>query len=384
MLIKSIQIKNFRNLDFSGKFSNGVNVIVGKNGVGKSNFLDSLYYLSYTKSFKKYSERNNISYSKDVDFALIEAKIEAKRINKELKIIFSLDTNGFERKRLEIDKRVKSRGNFMGNLYLSLFAPHNINLLSGTPEMRRDELDDFISVVDHNYERCLSEYKQVVRNRNQILGRVRDGKSQVKELEFWTEKMIVLGSEVLKIRNDILKEFMPFIKDEAEVFEKHLTGLIIKYTSKIDLENGNIKDNFNQKVTENFEKEIIVGRCLYGPHRDDYDFIAGDKNLKIFASRGQQRIATMIFKTAMWHYFLDIKKVRALLLLDDIMSELDPENKKKVEKMVDRLATQTFITATDKDELINDVIECRMCDIEAFYDKLGEKLTEETNKIVDK
>lgn len=357
MLLKSIQIKNFRNLNLSTEFPKDVNIVVGSNGVGKSNFLDAIYYLAYTKSFKKYSERNNITFNGQVDFASIEANLATKKINKELKVIFSIDSNGFERKRLEIDKRVKSRSNFIGNLYLSLFAPHNINLLGGTPEMRRDELDDFISVVDRNYDRFLSEYKQVVRNRNQILGRVRDGKSQTSELQFWTDKMIVLGSEILKTRAEIFKEFKPFIKREADVFEKQLSGLEIQYISKIDLLNGDIKDNFKKKVSENFEKEVIVGRCLYGPHRDDYDFISDDKNLKIYASRGQQRIATMIFKTAMWHYFLDIKKVRALLLLDDIMSELDPENKKNVEIMVNRLSTQTIITATNKTEFSNSLLK---------------------------
>jgi len=357
LLLKSIQIKNFRNLNLETNFSPSINIIVGANGSGKSNFLDSIFYLAFAKSFKKYSERNNITYNDKVDFASITAKSERKKTLLELKVVFSIDSNGFERKRLEVNKKLKQKADFIGNIYLSLFAPHNINLLGGTPEMRRDELDDFISVVDKQYLKSISEYKQVLNNRNHLLPRVRDGLASKKELDFWTEKLIELGAYILDCRRSIIDEFQGFVRNEAEVFEKQLKNLEIHYKSRILSEGKDSLSSFQQIINDNYDKELIVGKSLYGPHRDDYDFISGGKDLKIYASRGQQRIVTMIFKTAMWHYFVDVKKVRALLLLDDIMSELDNDNRKKVEKMIEMLATQTFITSTSSKGFTTKLVE---------------------------
>lgn len=357
MLLKSVQIKNFRNLNIDAQFQPGINIILGLNGAGKSNFLDSLYYLAFAKSFKKYSEKNNITYLKPAEFASIESLIENDQGASNLKIVFSNDLNGFERKRLEVNKRGKARNLFTGNLYLTLFAPHNINLLGGTPEMRREELDDFIGAVDRKYENDLSEYKRVIRNRNMVLSRIGENRAERRELAFWNDKMIELGSYVLGKRKEIVAEFTPFIKKEANEFERQLEKLELHYSSKIDLENDDIRTTYQRKIDENSDKEIMVGKSLYGPHRDDYDFISEGKNLKIYASRGQQRIATMIFKTAMWHYMLDVNNIKAILLLDDIMSELDPENKERIEHMVNTLDTQTVITATNKNEFTYSLLE---------------------------
>lgn len=357
MIINSVQIKNFRNLNIATPFTQGINIVLGRNGAGKSNFLDSIHYLAFANSFKKFSEKNNLTFNDEVDFATIESNIALDEGIKNLKIIFSKDTNGFERKRLEINQIGKSKSNFIGNLFLILFAPHNINLLSGSPEIRRDEMDEFISVVDRDYEKTLSEYKRVIRNRNMVLGKVAEGRAQKSELNFWTENMIELGAYILQKRKDILLEFKPFIVKEANEFEKQLEKLEIHYLSKISLEGDDIKSTYQQKINDNIEKEIIVGKSLYGPHRDDYDFISEGKNLKVYASRGQQRIATMIFKTAMWHYLLDVNNVKAILLLDDIMSELDESNKSKVEKMINLLDTQTIITATHESEFTDKLIK---------------------------
>lgn len=357
MVITEIQLKNFRNLNLSFLPSAGYNLVLGENGSGKSNLLDAIYHLALVKTFKPYSLKNNIDFRTEADFAIISTKMNLDGRSKDLKIVFSASDLG-ERKRLELNAKPTVRSRFIHNLDVVLFAPHNINLLIGSPDLRREELDDFASVCDYKYAIYIQEFKEIIRNRNRLLKAIFEGKAQESQLGYWDGRMLDLGSYLIAMRILIMNRLRPLILELAEqYFKGELEQLELNYLSKLyepdpdgptDLESirSGVLAKYRHKVNNGREKEINSRQSQYGPHKDDFEILHQGNDLKVFGSRGQQRIATFLLKLAMWYYLAELKKDRPVILLDDLMSELDSRNRSLVEKIITTINTQTFITTT--------------------------------------
>lgn len=335
----------------------GFNLILGENGSGKSNLLDAIYHLSLGKTFKPYALTQNINYKTAADFALINSAISNDEQLKELKIIFALQ-NESERRRLEVDAKPTTKAKFTQHLLVILFAPHNINLIIGTPDIRRAELDDFASLCDYKYAVYIQEYLQVVKNRNRLLKNIAAGEAQVKQLDYWNERLIGLGSYVITKRLLILEELIPEVIRLANTyFGDEFNDVSIHYLSRFtqaEYKKGlsfatlqtTIANYFEQLLITGIDKEINSKQTLYGPHKDDFEFMLEGKDMKLFASRGQQRIVSFLFKLASWTYLAKLKNTKPIILLDDVMSELDSKNRVLLEEIIQSLKTQTFITTT--------------------------------------
>jgi DNA replication and repair protein RecF len=371
MIVRELELKNFRNLNIKLAPSPSFNLITGNNGSGKSNLLDCLYYFALAKSFKPYALKNNINIKQVVDFGLISAKVNNDDLIKQLKIVFSHSGEESEHKRFEVNEKPTTKAKFTSHLYVILFAPHNINLVVGTPQLRREEFDDYCSICDFKYALDLEEYEGVIKNRNRLLRAINEGKANIMQLPYWNEKLIDLGSKLIYQRQNIINALNPIIyRFSKEYLKPELKDFKLSYISKfVDKDNDNesesikpeekefgielnvIKKRFAQKIAGNQDTEIAVKQTLYGPQKDDYAFILSDQyDLKTFGSRGQQRMITLILKLAMWEYLFLMKESKPIILLDDIMSELDEGNKKILEKIVERLECQTFITTTHEND----------------------------------
>lgn len=347
MVIRKLELKNFRNLNIALDPSSGFNLILGQNGVGKSNMLDALYHLALVKSFKPYTQRNNVNFNAK-DFASIKAELDQEGLNKELKIVFSLSEDS-ERKRLEVNSKPTTRSRFINNLTLILFAPHNTNLLVSTPDVRRSELDDFGSAVDFKYAMKLAEYRNVIRTRNSLLKVVSEGFGKLSELDYWDNKLAQLGGELILMRQELFMLLQPLIKElSSKQFDSELSNIIINYESK--LKGDDPIRIMSEKIMQNRNKEIAAGQSLYGPHKDDFNITSNDKDLKLYGSRGQQRIATLLLKLAMWRYLEQLRQIKPVILLDDAMAELDDENRSKLQDIISDLEAQTFIATTHKED----------------------------------
>ncbi|HOY46491.1 MAG TPA: DNA replication and repair protein RecF [Candidatus Dojkabacteria bacterium] len=347
MIIRKLELKNFRNLDIAIEPSSGFNLILGQNGVGKSNLLDALYHLALVKSFKPYTSRNNVNFNSQ-GFASIKAELDQDGLSKELKIVFSVNEDS-ERKRLEVNSKPTTRSRFINNLTLILFAPHNTNLLVSTPDVRRSELDDFGSAVDFKYAMKLAEYKNVLRTRNSLLKVVSEGFGKLSELDYWDNKLAQLGGELVILRQELFMLLQPLIKElSSKQFDTELSNIVINYESK--MKGDDPVKIMSEKITLNRNKEIGAGQSLYGPHKDDFNISSNEKDLKLYGSRGQQRIATLLLKLAMWRYLEQLKQVKPIILLDDAMAELDDENRLKLQDILSGLKAQTFIATTHKED----------------------------------
>lgn len=357
MIISKIQFKNFRNLNLTYEPSPGFNLILGENGAGKSNLLDAIYHLALGKTFKPYAITNNINLKSKAEFALISSEINDKDSSKELKIIFATKDDQ-ERKRLEVNTKPTTRAKFTQNLDVILFAPHNINLLIGTPDIRRSEIDDFASLCDYKYATYIHEYQNIVRNRNRLLKSIALGEASIKQLSYWNSKLITLGSYIIVKRLTILDILKPLIKALADTYFKgELDGLELNYLSKFMIPDLDLKQSetdlireiaavYDTFLTAGIDKEINSKQSQYGPHKDDLEMRHEGNDLKLFGSRGQQRLATFMLKLAMWQYLGDLKHHKPIILLDDVMSELDARNRLRLEQIIANMGTQTFITTT--------------------------------------
>jgi DNA replication and repair protein RecF len=363
MLLKRLKLKNFRNLDGEFELSDKVNVIVGENGIGKTNFLEAVTYLASGKSFRTNAETNVVKkdYSSRIP-QMIFARIEGELIdgigNKSTReIIFEKTetTNGNGcKKTLKIDGTRKSLSLFTESFHTVVFSPNTINLVIDSPSVRRRDLDDFLSVLDEKYLGIITEYKKVLRSRNKVLEAILQRKSQRSELKFWNDKLVDLGAKVIYKRIQLLKKInTEILKLARNVFNLEVDELKVDYVSKFSKieELEKIAYALENKLNTNIDKEVNAGITLYGPQRDDLRFLLNGDDLKEFGSRGQQRLNAFIYKLSQWDVLRKKDETRPLLLLDDIFSELDERVCRNVSKLITDLDVQTLLTTTHKEHV---------------------------------
>jgi len=345
LIIEQLQLKNFRNLNLTVDFSTQVNFIIGQNASGKSNFLDALNFLYRGESFKPFGDTENINWDEKNDFALLTAKFQEN--SNAYKVVFSPGTNTNIKKFL-INEKSTTRKNFIKNKSVVVFSPHHLNIIAGVPEDRRSDLDKFLIQIDFHYENILKRYKQIITNRNRLLEKIQAGFANESELIFWNEKLVEAGSLIIQKRLQLFQEFDPVLDASAEELFHAKGDFTLSYHSKIAIRDNDIstiEQSFAAKLAENSYKEIAAGRTLYGPQRDDWEMHLDGNSIKIYASRGQQRIASLILKYAQWKFLSEKTEQTPVILLDDIFSELDQENAANLKNFFLKLDTQLFFTS---------------------------------------
>ncbi len=324
MFLKNLSLQNFRNYsNLSLEFDKRPTVLLGNNAVGKSNLLESIYFLSTTKSARAEIDSELIKGGEE--FARVEAKlIDNSQLTMEnstqLEITLQ-NSDGFS-KRVEVNGVGRRVVDFIGNLPAVIFSPADINMITGSPSLRRWHLDLCLSQVDPTYKKSLTLYEQVLVNRNKILKRIREGEGGMEELIYWTSELLKYGTVV----TDGRKAFL----ESINIQETPLGKFTFEY-----LQNILTKERLEQYSG----REIASASTLIGPHRDDFKVLMGSRNLAHFGSRGEQRIATLAFKLAQLEYMALVLGKRPTLLLDDVFSELDAKHRKQVVEIVSRQQT---------------------------------------------
>lgn len=319
MTIKQLKLLNFRNysslnLSFDGRPT----ILLGNNAAGKSNLLESIYFLSTTKSARAENETELIKIEEEV------ARVEGVVTEGEDKIqlLITLSTNQEFKKRVQVNRVGRRVVDYVGNFPVVLFSPIDINMVIGSPSLRRWHLDLSLVQVDSQYKRALTLYEQVLTNRNKVLKRIKDGEGRMDELDYWTNELVKDGEIVSSAR----KAFLEAMNN----FQSPL---------------GSFKFEFKQnlltrdRLYEYSSREIAAGATLIGPHRDDFVVEQDGRNLSHFGSRGEQRTATLAFKLATLEYMTLTKEKRPVLLLDDVFSELDASHRAHIVEVVGRQQT---------------------------------------------
>lgn len=351
MRIDHLKLNKFRNYDkLDIKFNDNLNIIIGNNAQGKTNILEAIYFLSITKSFLSVNDKNCMK--RDEVFTKIEADVINNDKKKKLSLI--INDNG---KRLEINNnQIKKHSEYIGNLKIIIFNPDNIRLIKDAPGNRRKFLNIEISQLYGRYINILNEYNVVLKQRNEYLKYIKNGRPNEIYFSILNEKFVELAYEIYKYRIDFINNLNKYIGNIYKEISNY-DGLYINFIPSIDINDiDNFKNNMLNKLKNNYEREIIYGNSLYGPHRDDFSFKLDDNDLLLYGSQGQLKMAILALKLAEIDVFYDVSGEYPVLLLDDLFSELDVFKRNKVINYLNR-DIQTIVTTTDLDNINNELIK---------------------------
>ncbi len=336
MYIKNIQLRNFRNYENAYiEFNPSINLITGANAQGKTNLLESLVYLSLTRSHRIVDDKKLIC--NDEMFAAIDCKF-VDTDEKDIEVI--IHPNG---KTLMVHKRpLKKSSEFIGLLNVVLFSPDDLRIFNDQPKERRRVMNQEITKVSTKYLLSLNQYQMYLKDRNALL------KSEKIDLNY----LDILDEQIAKVEAHIIRERRKFIEVIQSVISKiyqELSGSQIKlevmYKTFVE-DTEKLEEKILEIHRESHQKDMEYHITKVGIHLDDLIFKMDDQNLIYFASQGQKRMVMLSFKLALLNYIKLMTKKQPILLLDDVLSELDYSRQKKLLQMVQR-DFQCIITTTE-------------------------------------
>ena len=353
MFLKSIKIRNFRNYeDLTLDFFKGVNIIYGNNAQGKTNLLESIYFLSFSKSHRSFIDNSLINEKYN------EAYISGKLLKDDVEYKLEIGIDN-KKKKLKIDQNeIKKISDYISLSNIIIFYPEDLNLIKGSPKERRHFLNSEISQIYSNYLDVIGDYNKLLKMRNDYLKKMQLGELvDFNYFDILSKYFIAKATDIYIMRNKFVNRLNEFNRS-IYLDILGVDGFHIKYVT--DLKEINNHDDVEKELMRISElqksNEIKYGKTLFGPHRDDIEFYLLDKNLKQYGSQGQQRIAILSLKLAELEIFKKYKKIKPILLLDDVFSELDDIKKNNLLKYISS-DLQVFITTTDLNNINKDLLK---------------------------
>jgi len=335
MYIKQLSLQNFRSYSKSDfNFSKDITLIVGPNTSGKTNFMEAIFFLSFGKSFRTDKDEQAIRFGEEVSRLSAQLNNEIK-----LEVVIASERfrGGVKQKKYMVNGVNKRRLDFVGNLVAVLFSPLDLDMIVGSPILRRNFLNSVLEAVDVDYRIFYLEFTKALRQRNALLEKAREtGIRDEKQFEYWDNILIKSGQNVIQKREELIK-FMN--NSQKEIFD----FMMIYDKSIISKE----------RLWQYKEQELGAGVTLVGPHRDDFSISMFDNlsqtthDVKFFGSRGQQRLVVLQLKLLELEFIAQKIGQRPILLLDDIFSELDSNHINLVLDIINK--QQTIITTTHKE-----------------------------------
>ncbi|MBQ9019522.1 MAG: DNA replication/repair protein RecF [Bacilli bacterium] len=345
MKITKINLVGFRNyLNTTIEFGNHMNIFVGDNAQGKTNILEGITILALTKSHRIGISPNIIMFGKD--------KCKLSGIVKKEKIISKLEIEiSDENKKLKINKTdIKKVADYISHLNIIIFTPDDLEIIKGSPNVRRNLLNIQLSQISKDYLKYYNEYNKLLKTRNEYLKILFNNSiADATYLDIVTDKLIEKAILIYQKR----KEYIEYINLNINKYYKEIgndDGLSIKYIPNINIEeydSESIRKKMKHTYKKNYLKELNYGMTMYGPHRDDFYFEYSNNDLKYYGSQGQQKLAILSFKLAEIPIFNEFCGTLPVLLLDDIFSELDIKKRNKLLKIINNDEIQSIITTTD-------------------------------------
>lgn len=354
MFLKELKIENFRNISKQNLvFNKNINIFIGNNAQGKTNIIESIYFLAITKSHRTNNELNLIKQNEL--YTKIVGKYANDNINSELSIL--LNEKG---KKVTINNVPQKKiSNYLSIFNVILFCPDDLEIIKGSPSIRRKYLNIELSQLENKYLIILKEYNQILKQRNEYLKQKSNAQFDKKYFDVITENLIDKNIQLIKYRYDFINEINKYL---SNIFYK-ISGkknLSIKYKSFIleeEINQPNIKEILIKKYNLNFTNELLQKTTLLGCHRDDFKIYLNNFDVTEFCSQGQQRMCILCLKLSEIEVFINKKQTNPIILLDDIFSELDDDKKNNIIKYFNK-NIQIFITTTDikniNDELKSD------------------------------
>ena len=345
MYLQKISVVNFKNIaSQSFDFQEKINCFVGNNGVGKTNVLDAIYYLSFTKSYFNAVAIQNIKHGEG--FFMIEGDYLLNDRNE--KIVCSLK-KGQKKVLKRNDKAYSKFSEHIGQFPLVIISPADRDLVTEGSDTRRKFIDGVISQQNKTYLQDLISYSKVLSQRNALLkyfaaNRVFDALN----LSVYNEQLSEYGTRIYNVRKAFLEQFIPIFNQKYQIISGDKEQVNLNYKSQLhDFEMSDL-------LKKSLEKDKILQYTTSGIHKDDLSFEIGEYPIKKFGSQGQQKSYLIALKLAQFEFIKQQSNVLPILLLDDIFDKLD-EN--RVSQIIDLVNNdefgQIFITDTHADRTEN-------------------------------
>lgn len=347
MYIKKLKLHGFRNYkSLNVTLTKGINIIYGENAQGKTNLLESIYVLGLTKSHRSFIDNNLINNNSE--YLTIEGIVNNKQIDNKLNIYIDNKT-----KVLKFNNdTIKKISDYISFMNIIIFYPDDLELIKGSPQIRRKYINLELSQLYSNYFILIQEYNKILKLRNEYLKRINKKISVDKNyIEILTGYLIDKSIMIYKMRDKFINKINIYCSDIYKDI-MNLENFYIKYKPSvdIDLKNPNLKEYLKKEYDNKLDYDIKLCSTSIGPHKDDIEFFIGDKNLKFYGSQGQQRVAVLALKLSEIEIFKKYRETTPILLLDDIFSELDDIKKNNLLKYISK-NIQTIITTTDLNNL---------------------------------
>ncbi|WP_142667981.1 DNA replication/repair protein RecF [Enterococcus faecalis] len=351
MRLNELTLQHYRNYEtVSLDFPKTLNLFLGENAQGKTNLLESIYVLAMTRSHRTSNEKELIGWEQAA--AKISGVVEKKTGTVPLEILISnkgrkTKVNHIEQKRLSA---------YIGQLNVILFAPEDLSLVKGSPQVRRKFIDMELGQVSPIYLYDLVQYQSVLKQRNQYLKQLAEKKqTDTVYLDILTEQLAEFGGKVLYARLGFLKKLEHWANLLHQKISHGRETLTIDYASSIPIDNTDLslealQNQLLQQLMNNRKRELFKANTFLGPHRDDLLFIVNGQNVQTYGSQGQQRTTALSIKLAEIDLMHSETGEYPVLLLDDVMSELDNERQIHLLETIEG-KVQTFLTTTSLDHI---------------------------------
>lgn len=349
MHLERIQLVNFRNYrDEELSFSPGINVFVGNNAQGKTNLLESVHVLSTSRSHRAFSDRDLVLWGENA-FA-IAGTVSTRSIRHQIRIRYDVDAG----KDVEIDgKKVYRSSDLTQVLAVIVFSPEDLQVVKGSPGMRRRFLDSELIQINPAYRHAYREYTKALQHRNSILkGSAAAHHGLDSDLAIWDEQLASHGAKLIELRREAVQELKVLSADKYGAVSGGGEELELAYATSFPCEESSgeeaTKEALLSALAKTRRESLSRGSTVVGPHRDDLAIYVEGQDLRSFGSQGQQRTAILAMKMAMLEFVERCIDDLPVLLLDDVMSELDEKRRKYLLSVVSN-RIQTFITTTSPD-----------------------------------
>ncbi len=342
MFLRSIEAHCFRNLDGKIEWGNGLNVLHGNNGEGKSNWLEAIYLIAHAKSFRARQLNETLRFG--ANQASVRGVVaRGNSIERDLQVDIQASS-----KRTSVNGKRVPLVRYAAQLHAVCFTADELEVIRGGPEARRGFIDRGAVSLHPGYAQTLVDYNKVIKQKRLLLQQAAEGRPSQEELAElvgpWNKQLVRLGAQVHSARIAYVTELNNAL--DHNLFSDNIS---IRYLSSFEGK-GDLSDYealFAERLESRFRAEVFAGACLIGPHRDDLDVLFGGRQLRSFGSSGQQRSALITLDLAAISVYHSNHQDYPVFLIDDVDAELDG---RRIDRLLEHLEgrTQTFVTTSKR------------------------------------
>lgn len=335
MYFKDIELKNFRNYkDLKLEFDRNLNIILGQNAQGKTNLLEAVYITGMGKSFRTNSDREMIMFNED--FAKVRANVIEDNREDEIEIQYRKEGKIIKLDSIKLQRTV----DLLETVFIVVFSPEDLKIVKEGPDNRRRFIDRELCQIKPVYYSELGNYKKVLKEKNILL---REENRDKGLYAVFDEALAEYGIRIAEARKKFIERLNEISKELHTSISGGTEDIKLSYETKIK-----DKEDYLRVLKENFERDIKKGYTSFGPHKDDIAISINDIDIRTFGSQGQQRTAALSMKLAELSLIKQETGRDAVLLLDDVLSELDQNRQKFLINAAQDV--QTFISSTELDD----------------------------------